>query len=168
MKQLDVNTFHDFRDEEISRRILMDDPVMRVVLVSLRTGQSLPEHAANGLVTVYSVSGRVVFYEGSERCDMAPGTLIRLEPGRPHRLEAKEDSRLLVTMIKQSDASAWNALSPKGRTLDLRHTPRERPGVTASYFMPSILWRSASPSFWSMTTIRDLCTRRWNNYAPAS
>ena len=99
---------------------------MRVLLVSMRAGQSLPEHAANGLVTVYSVSGRVLFYEGDECCEMVPGKLIRLVPGRPHRLEAKQDSRMLVTMIKQSDASAWNALAPRGRTFDLRQTPRER------------------------------------------
>jgi quercetin dioxygenase-like cupin family protein len=55
MKQLDINKFDDFSSDEISRRILMEDPVMRVVLVSLRAGQTLPEHAANGLVTVYSV-----------------------------------------------------------------------------------------------------------------
>jgi uncharacterized protein (DUF2249 family)/quercetin dioxygenase-like cupin family protein len=102
-------------DEKISRRILMEDPVMRVVLVSLRAGQSLPEHAANGLVTVYSVGGRVLFYERAECSEMAPGSLVRLEPSRPHRLDAKEDSRLLVTMIKPSDAAAWNALSPRGR-----------------------------------------------------
>ena len=133
MKQLDINTFHDFRDEEISRRILMEDPVMRVVLVSLRAGQSLPEHAANGLVTVYSVGGRVLFYEGAECSNMVPGTLIRLEPGRPHRLDAKEDSRLLVTLIKPSDAAAWSALDPRGRTLDLRQTPRERRHSTVFY-----------------------------------
>jgi uncharacterized protein (DUF2249 family)/quercetin dioxygenase-like cupin family protein len=133
MKQLDINTFHDFRDEEISRRILMEDPVMRVVLVSLRAGQSLTEHAANGLVTVYSVGGRVLFYEGAECSNMVPGTLIRLEPGRPHRLHAKEDSRLLVTLIKPSDAAAWNALDPRGRTLDLRQTPRERRHSTVVY-----------------------------------
>jgi uncharacterized protein (DUF2249 family)/quercetin dioxygenase-like cupin family protein len=133
MKQLDINTFHDFRDEEISRRILMEDPVMRVVLVSLRAGQSLAEHAANGLVTVYSVGGRVLFYEGAECSNMVPGTLIRLEPGRPHRLHAKEDSRLLVTLIKPSDAAAWNALDPRGRTLDLRPTPRERRHSTVVY-----------------------------------
>lgn len=133
MKQLDINTFQDFNDEEISRRILMEDPVMRVVLVSLRAGQGLPEHAANGLVTVYSVSGRVLFYEGTECCEMVPGTLIRLAPGRPHRLEAKEDSRLLVTMIKQSDTAAWNALAPRDRTLDLRQTPRERRHSTVFY-----------------------------------
>jgi len=133
MKQLDINTFDDFNDEGISRRILIEDPVMRVVLVSLRAGQNLPEHAANGLVTVYSISGRVLFYEGTESCDMASGTLIRLAPGRPHRLEATEDSRLLVSMIKQSDASAWNALAPSGRTLDLRQTPRERRHSTVFY-----------------------------------
>lgn len=133
MKQLDVNQFDDFNSEEISRRILMEDPVMRVVLVSLRAGQSLPEHAANGLVTVYSVGGRVHFYEGAECSDMVPGTLIRLEPGLPHRVEAKEDSRLLVTMIKPSDTSAWNALAPRDRTLDLRQTPRERRHSTVFY-----------------------------------
>lgn len=133
MKQLDINTFHDFSDKTISRRILMEDPVMHVVLVSLRAGQSMPEHAATGLVTVYSVDGRVLFYEGTESCVLVPGTLIRVAPGQPHRLEAKEDSRLLVTMIKPSDSSAWNSLAPRGRTLDLRQTPRERRHSTVFY-----------------------------------
>ncbi|MFN7998485.1 MAG: DUF2249 domain-containing protein [Bryobacteraceae bacterium] len=133
MKELDINTFADFSDQEVARRILMEDPVMRVVLVSLRAGQSLPEHAANGLVTVYSVGGRVLFYEGDECCDMVPGKLIRLAPGRPHRLEAKEDSRLLVTMIKPVEASTWTALAPRGRVLDLRQTPRERRHSTVFY-----------------------------------
>jgi len=138
MKQLDINKFDDFNNDEISRRILMEDPVMRVVLVSLRAGQSLPEHAANGLVTVYSVSGRVLFYEGTECSDMVPGTLVRLAPDLPHRVEAKEDSRLLVTLIKPSDASAWIALAPKGRTIDLRQTPRERRHSTVFYAFDSL------------------------------
>jgi uncharacterized protein (DUF2249 family)/quercetin dioxygenase-like cupin family protein len=133
VKQLDIQTFQDFSGEQVSRRILMEDPVMRVVLVSMCAGQSLPEHAANGLVTVYSVGGQVLFYEGDECCDMVPGKLIRLAPGRPHRLEAKQDSRLLVTMIKPSETSAWNALDPRGRTLDLRQTPRERRHSTVFY-----------------------------------
>ena len=133
MKELDINTFTDFSDQEVARRILMEDPVMRVVLVSLRAGQSLPEHAANGLVTVHSIGGRVLFYEGDECCDMVPGKLIRLAPSRPHRLEAKEDSRLLVTMIKPVEASAWIALAPRGRVLDLRQAPRERRHSTVFY-----------------------------------
>ncbi len=138
MKQLDVNQFADFNDEDIARRILMEDPVTRVVLVSLRAGQRLPEHAANGLVTVLSLEGRVLFYEGEECADMVPGTLVRLAPGRPHRLEAKEDSRLLVSMVKPSDAAAWTALAPQGRTLDLRQTPRERRHSTVFYAFDSL------------------------------
>jgi len=133
MKEIDVNSFADFTEEDIARRILLEDPVMRVVLVSLRAGQRLPEHAANGLVTVYSVEGRVHFYEGEELSEMVPGILVRLAPGRPHRLEAKEDSRLLVTMIKPTDAAAWNALTPQGRVLDLRQTPRDRRHSTIFY-----------------------------------
>lgn len=133
MKQLSVNDFADFNDQEVARRILLDDPVMRVVQISLRAGQGLPEHAANGLVTVYSVEGRVLFYEGAECCEMVPGKLIRLALGRPHRLEAKEDSRLLVTMIRPADGSAWTALAPQGQALDLRQTPRERRHSTVFY-----------------------------------
>ena len=133
MKQLDLNSFKDFSQAEVGRRILVDDPVMRVVLVSIRAGQALPEHAANGLVTMFAVSGRVVFFEGADCCDMLPGKLVRLAPGRPHRLEAKEDSQLLVTMVKQSDAAAWNSLAPAGRDLDLRQTARDRRHPTVFY-----------------------------------
>ena len=85
LQQLDIQTFRDFSDDEISRRILMEDPVMRVVLVSMRAGQSLPEQAANGLVTVYSVGRRVLFYEGDECCDMVPAQshfMLTLAVGR--------------------------------------------------------------------------------------
>ena len=133
MKQLSVNAFTDFNDREVARRILLDDPVLRVVLVSLKAGQALPEHAAGGLVTVYSLEGRVLFYEGAECCEMVPGKLIRLVPGRAHRLEAKEDSRLLVTMSRPADAAAWNSLLPQGQVLDLRETPRARRHGTVFY-----------------------------------
>ena len=133
MKQLDLNNFKDFSEAEVGRRILLDNPVMRVVLVSVRSGQALPEHAANGLVTVFAVSGHVLFFEGAECCDMLPGKLISLAPGRPHRLEAREDSQLLVTMVKQPDAAAWNSLAPAGRDLDLRQTARERRPPTVFY-----------------------------------
>lgn len=139
MKQLDVNAFADFNEHEIARRILIEDPVTRVVLVSLRAGQRLPEHSANGLVTVLSLEGRVLFFEGDECAEMVPGTLVRLAPGRPHALEAKEDSRLLVTMVRPADSAGWNALAPQGRVLDLRQTPRDRRHSTVFYAFDSLV-----------------------------
>src|ERR1022692_1592884 len=63
-KQLDTETFHDFGGDEISRWILMEDPEMRVVLVSMRAGQKLPDRKSTRLGTVYAVSGQVLFFEG--------------------------------------------------------------------------------------------------------
>ncbi len=126
MQHLDLNSFQDFNDQDIARRVLIDDPCMRAVLVSLRAGQGLPDHPSPGPVTVYTLSGRVLFHEGDAASDMVPGSLIRLTPGRLHRVQAQEDSRLLVTMIKPPDDAAWNSLAPSGRDVDLRRTPHER------------------------------------------
>jgi hypothetical protein len=54
----------------ISRPVLMEDPVTRVVLAAMCAGRSLPEPAANGLVTAYSVSGQTLLHEGDECCDL--------------------------------------------------------------------------------------------------
>lgn len=126
MKQLDLNAFQDFGEGEIGRRVLLDDPVRRMVLVSLRAGQGLPEHGTPSPASVYVISGRVRFHEGDEEAESSAGTLLCLTPGRTHKLEAEEDSRLLVSMMKAPDPAAWNSLAPAGRELDLRATPHER------------------------------------------
>lgn len=126
MKQLDLNLFQDFNDRQIARRILLDDPVRRMVLVSARAGQGLPEHGTPGPVSVYVISGRIVFFEGDDATELGAGALLCLAPGSTHKLEAKEDSRLLVSMIKPPDAAAWNSLAPAGSSLDLRGTPHDR------------------------------------------
>ena len=126
MKLLDLNGFQDFNEREIARRILLDDPVRRIVLVSVRAGQGLPEHGTPGPVSVYVISGRVLFYEADQAAEIGEGALLCLTPGATHKLHAKEDSRLLVSMMKPPDAAAWSSLAPAGRDLDLRGTPHDR------------------------------------------
>lgn len=126
MKQLDLESFNDFNPEAIARRMLVDNPAIRVVLVSLRAGQSLPEHSSAGLVTIVSLSGRVEFREDGQCCELTPGRFVYLSPGSRHAVAAREDSRLLVTMVKPSDAATWEALSPAGTGIDLRATPHSR------------------------------------------
>lgn len=133
MKELDISALANFSDSGVGRTILLDDPVMRAVLLCLKAGQGLPEQPTGGLVTIYSVEGRVLFWEGQESVELVPGKLIRLTPGRRHRLEAKEDSKLLVTVIRQADASGWIAIAPNGQTIDLRDTPHERRHATVFF-----------------------------------
>jgi len=48
---------------------------------------------------VQLVSGWCTFYDGAAPAEMKAGTLLRLPGGRPHRLEAHDDSVVLVTIL---------------------------------------------------------------------
>ncbi|MDQ2898434.1 MAG: cupin domain-containing protein [Acidobacteriota bacterium] len=83
-------------------RTLLQGSGSRVMLLCLRAGQVVPEHSAPGPMTIQALSGRAVFYDGSTPTDtpieMKAGTLIRLQSGQ-HRVEAREDAVLLVTIL---------------------------------------------------------------------
>jgi uncharacterized protein (DUF2249 family) len=135
VKELDLNAFDDFQADRVNRRVLFDDAVMRVVLVSIPAGHELPNHPAPGLITIHSLSGKVIFTEGGASCELVAGKLIRVTPAGLHSARAIEDSRLLVTLIKQSDVAAWTALLPAGQDVDLRGTPLpRRHGIVFSAF----------------------------------
>jgi uncharacterized protein (DUF2249 family) len=58
---------------------------------------------------------------------MFAGTLVRIDAGRPHRVEAHQDAVLLVTMIKTRRAAVSKAspdLASAVSVLDLRQVPR--------------------------------------------
>jgi uncharacterized protein (DUF2249 family)/quercetin dioxygenase-like cupin family protein len=100
MWKLDINDLVEFTDERFNAVVLINKPDMRLMLLCMRAGQKVPEHKASGSITVQAVSGRATFHGGEEACEMCAGTIVRLEAGRPHSVEAHTDAALLVTMIK--------------------------------------------------------------------
>jgi uncharacterized protein (DUF2249 family) len=88
------------------------------MLVCLKAGQKVPEHAVPVKVIVQTVSGRARFYDGSAPYEMSTGSLIRLEAGRPHAVEALEDTILMATIFGANGSAATN------EELDLRYVPR--------------------------------------------
>jgi uncharacterized protein (DUF2249 family)/quercetin dioxygenase-like cupin family protein len=104
MQQLDINDLIDFNDQKFNPVVLVNEPDIRLVLLCLRAGQQVPEHSAAGPITVQAITGRVTFYDGNEACEMFAGSLLRLDAGRAHRVEAHTDAALLVTMIKTPQA----------------------------------------------------------------
>jgi len=133
VNSINLNDFNDFNDNSIGRRTLLDDPILRVIAVSLKAGQGLPQHATDGLVTIFGVSGKIQLWNNDSQVEVTPGTLVRLAPGAQHRVEAKDDSQILVTLIRPSDPAIWNSLAPQGLDLDLRQTPRPRRHSTIFY-----------------------------------
>ena len=106
MRPVDLNDFIEFDDRKVNPVVLANEPDMRLLLLCMRAGQRVPEHSAAGSITVQSVTGRATFYDGEEACEMFAGSLVRLEAGRPHRVEAHTDAARLVTMITPPKAGA--------------------------------------------------------------
>lgn len=119
MKKFNLKDLIEYGDKTVRPKILINEPGYRMVLLGLRAGQSMPEHSNPATITVHSILGHITFYVRSSSWELRPGEVLSVEAGAPHRLEAHEDSALLVLATGGADASR------KGfEELDLREVPR--------------------------------------------
>lgn len=118
MQKRNLNELIEFDDKKFRPKVLVNEPGYRMVLLSMRAAQSIPEHATPGMVTVYAIHGHITFYEGSSSCDLRTGEVLYIESGSPHRLEAHEDSALFVLNTSKSEMSA-----DESEEIDVRKIP---------------------------------------------
>lgn len=107
----------EFDDRKFLAKILVNQPGYRMVVINLRSGQAIPEHFAKEMVTVYAISGRITFYEGDAPTELRAGEVLCIAAGKPHRLEAHEDTSLLVLRAGEGSASIEEEI-------DVREVPR--------------------------------------------
>lgn len=100
-----LNVLIDYDDKGFRPKILMNEPGYRMVLLSLRAGQRIPEHATQGRVTVHAIVGHITLYAGPFPDELYAGEVISIESGRSHSIEAHEDSALLVLSTGGTDSS---------------------------------------------------------------
>jgi uncharacterized protein (DUF2249 family)/quercetin dioxygenase-like cupin family protein len=108
MQKHNLNVLIEYNDERFSPKVLMDEPGYRMVLLSMRGGQRIPEHATQGMVTVHAILGHVTLYAGPFPDELYAGEIICIESGVPHRIEALEDSALLVLSTGGTGSSTRN------------------------------------------------------------
>ncbi len=99
MEALNILEHVQFDQQKPVFRTLLPGPGPRVMLLCLSSGQLIPQHSAGTSITVQALSGRATFFDENTPLEMSSGALLRLEAGRPHRVEAQEDSVLLVTIM---------------------------------------------------------------------
>jgi quercetin dioxygenase-like cupin family protein len=71
---------------------------MNVVLLVMRAGDRLEEHAAPGPFSLIVREGRVSFEAGGETAEAGPETLIACDAGVRHTVEALGDAVCLLTV----------------------------------------------------------------------
>lgn len=77
---------------------LLKAPQLEVIRIVLLAGKAMPGHQVTGEITVQCLEGEVDFYFGGEVRHMRAGDFLHLPGGAPHRLEALQDSSLLLTI----------------------------------------------------------------------
>jgi uncharacterized protein (DUF2249 family)/quercetin dioxygenase-like cupin family protein len=112
-----LNDAIEFDEKKFLARVLVNQPGYRMILLTFRSGQAMPEHSAREMVTVYVISGHITFYEGQTPTEMRAGEVIWIQAGAPHRVDAHENSSLLVIRAGAGSAS-------EEEEIDLRNVPR--------------------------------------------
>ena len=118
MRKYNLNDLIEFDSSKINPKILINEPGYRMVLVSMRAGQSVPEHGTPEMVTLYVLRGHITFYAGNSTCELHAGEIVSVEAGTTHRIEAHEDTAFFVVATGKADASVEETYE-----LDLRQIP---------------------------------------------
>lgn len=84
-------------------RTLIKYDDLRVVLMALKAGARIPEHEANGRISVQVLSGHVRLNASGRAFNLLPGSLLALDERAPHDLEALEESAILLTIAWPGD-----------------------------------------------------------------
>jgi len=79
-------------------RTLMKYDDFRVVLMILQAGMRISEHTTEGRISIHMLSGHVRLNASGRTFDLRQGSLIALDQGAAHDIEAMEESALLLTI----------------------------------------------------------------------
>lgn len=90
-RELDGRTGH-------KARTLAKHDDLRVVVIALRAGARIPEHKTDGRVAIQTVRGHLRVRAQGQIVDLPAGSVLALDRGLPHDVEAVEDSGLLLTI----------------------------------------------------------------------
>ena len=97
---LDLKKEADVPQRGIISRTLYDDEKIKVVLFAFDAAQELSEHTSTLPAIIEVLEGNADITLGSEQKEAKPGTWIYMPPHLPHRILAKSELRILLTLIK--------------------------------------------------------------------
>ncbi|CAN5851431.1 hypothetical protein BH20CHL4_BH20CHL4_05980 [soil metagenome] len=78
--------------------ILVKNPSLRVVLVTMKAGTESHEHSVAGPITVQALQGAFAVSAEDENLELMAGGFLALEGGVAHSVRAIEDGAFLLTI----------------------------------------------------------------------
>ncbi|MGI5950642.1 MAG: cupin domain-containing protein [Brooklawnia sp.] len=92
--------------DSTTSRVILDNPLLRIVVFTFDAGQLLTEHTSPRAVAVTLLDGEMDFSLSGETHRMTGGDIIYLAPGEPHALTAITQCRLQLVMVDPAATQA--------------------------------------------------------------
>ena len=113
----DVLVRHLKRDEQMidqsllartrrSARTLVKDGPLRLTLIALAAGGSMPSHSAEGPVSIHLLEGDVVFHVDEREYPLVPGEVLVLASGVQHGGRSSAGCVFLLTVVHLPSAGS--------------------------------------------------------------
>lgn len=96
-------------------RTLMKYEDIRVLLTVLKANAHIPEHQTTGRISVHVLSGHIRLAASGRTFDLRSGSLLALDQGAPHAIEALQDSAFLLTIAWPGRADSIREAEPQAR-----------------------------------------------------
>jgi quercetin dioxygenase-like cupin family protein len=108
----DVRLHHLTQDQELidpallarhgrSARTLVKKGPLRLTIVAIAPGGTLPAHRAGGPVTIHLLKGEVTVSALDHEYPLAPNDVLVLAPGREHAVRSAGGGVFLLTVVHQ-------------------------------------------------------------------
>jgi len=81
-------------------RTLVKYDDFRVVVVALPAEARMPAHKTDGRISIHLLSGHIRLSASGRTFDLRPGSLLALDQGVPHGIDALEESAFLLTIAR--------------------------------------------------------------------
>lgn len=85
-----------------SSRTLLKDGALRLTLIVLAPGGGIPEHGAEGPVTIQPLRGRVAVELGDETHHVEAGQVLAVGPAIEHSVRSDQGAAFLLTVMHPS------------------------------------------------------------------
>jgi len=91
----------EFKQNGHSAKVLVKDGETRLVLIAIEAGAHVPDYQVEHRVAIEALTGQVNVVTPTQSIALSAGELVSLGAEIAHRIEAREDSAVLLTF-------AWN------------------------------------------------------------
>jgi len=99
----------DWLKHERNSMTLHKSPGLRIILVAMHEGTSIPGHTAAYPFSLQVVAGSIRFTAGKNTATLRCGELLTLHAGIPHDLVALEQAAFLLTLAAGNDHPAQSS-----------------------------------------------------------